>query len=58
MRLQVIPKPAITFLFFAALFLSSSMVPAFADNSKATHTFAIGTNDFLLDGKSFSNPLR
>ena len=51
MRLQVIPKPAIAFLFFAALFLSSSMVPAFADNSKANHTFAIGTNDFLLDGQ-------
>ena len=27
------------------------MVPAFADNSKANHTFAIGTNDFLLDGQ-------
>jgi beta-galactosidase len=51
MRLQVIPRQAIAFLFFAALFLSSSMVPAFADNSKATHTFAIGTNDFLLDGQ-------
>jgi beta-galactosidase len=51
MRLQVIPKQAIAFLFFAALFLSSSRVPAFADNSKAAHTFAIGTNDFLLDGQ-------
>jgi beta-galactosidase len=53
MRLQVIPKPAIAFLFFAALYFSSGVAPAFAENSKTTHTFAIGTNDFLLDGNRF-----
>jgi beta-galactosidase len=41
------------FLFFAALFFSSGVAPAFAENSKATHTFAIGTNDFLIDGNRF-----
>jgi beta-galactosidase len=53
MRFQVILKQAIGFLFFTAVFFSSGGVLAFADKSKATHTFVIGTNDFLLDGNRF-----
>jgi beta-galactosidase len=53
MRLQAIPKPAVASLFFTALFFSSGVAPVFADSSKTIHTFAIGTNDFLLDGNRF-----
>ncbi|MFZ0826047.1 MAG: beta-galactosidase [Verrucomicrobiia bacterium] len=53
MRLQAISKPAMVFLFFTALFFRSGEVPVFADDSKTTHTFVIGTNDFLIDGNRF-----
>ena len=53
MRLQTIHKQAVVSLFFTALFFGSGVIPAFADNAKTTHTFAIGTNDFLLDGNRF-----
>jgi beta-galactosidase len=53
MRFQVILKQAIGCLFFTVVFFSSGVVPTFADKSKATHTFVIGTNDFLLDGNRF-----
>jgi beta-galactosidase len=36
----------------ALLFLAGSVVPLLADEP-ARHTFAIGTNDFLLDGQRF-----
>jgi len=51
MRLQAVFKRTGELLFFTVLFFTWSAPPTFADNSKPTHTFAIGTNDFLLDGR-------
>jgi beta-galactosidase len=50
-----IPQRMKTLLFFIQFLLLLAAHPALADgaNTNAIHTFAIGTNDFLLDGNKF-----